>query len=620
MCGITGFIDYKKESTVQNLREQTNSILHRGPDGEGDEFFELKDFNVGLGHRRLSIIDLTSAGKQPMSYKHLTIVFNGEIYNYKGITDELITIGHTFYSHSDTEMILHAFAEWGIECIKKFIGMFSFVIYNSNSLEIYCVRDRAGVKPFYYYWHEDLFLFGSELKSIIAHPSFKKELDLSSIGQFMQYGYIPSPNSIFKNIQKLMAGSFLKFELLNKKITIDKYWDVNHYYELEKLDLSFEEAKNHTEALIKSACNYRMVSDVPVGVFLSGGYDSTLVTALLQSNSNVPIKTFTIGVEDKGLNEALFAKNIASYLNTDHTELYCTEVEMFDMIEKLPFHFDEPFGDSSAIPTMLVSKLARKDVTVALSADGGDEVFAGYERYDYLERLKKIQTLSKVPLPYNLLIDLFIKKKFDASRFKKLINNPTSVELGNLLNSCFDIDNLRKLFKCKLSPNLFDRGDLENMKIKGNLSQMMAFDYKTYMLDDILTKVDRSTMSVSLEGREPLLDHRIIEFAAQLPDEFKYRKGSKKIILKEIVHKFLPKAMMERPKMGFGVPVFDWLKGPLTDKLNYYLSESYIKDQSIFDFAELDKVRCRILSQEDKNYQKLWYLLMFQMWYERWMK
>ena len=620
MCGFAGYIDFNQKSSKKELIKMNDVIQHRGPDAADYYFKEKDNYKIGLGHRRLSIIDLHESSNQPMLYKDLVIVFNGEIYNYKEIKKELLDLGRTFSTKSDTEVILQSYDEWKEDCVHKFIGMFSFLILDKEKEEIIAFRDRPGVKPFHYYWHNNVFLFASEIKSFHEHSQFVKELNTDAITRFIQYGHIPTPNSIFKNVKKLENGSLLKFNFSTKNIEIKKYWNVDDYYKKPKLKISFEEAKKQTEELLKSACNYRLVSDVPVGVFLSGGYDSTLVTSLLQVTSSQKIKTFTIGVDDEKLNEATFAKETAKHLGTEHTEIYCTSQQMFDLIDDLPFYYDEPFGDSSALPTMLVSKMAKKEVTVALSADGGDEVFAGYNRYDYIPKLKQIQKISKLPLPFNFIIDKLIKNDKEAKRYKKLIEDSTSINLADILNKAFEFEDIKKLFKQSVSEEIFDLSRYKNKDIKGDLSQIMAYDYKTYLLDDILMKVDRATMSASLEGREPLLDHRIIEFAAQLPDEYKYKKGSKKHILKEIVHKYVPKKMMERPKMGFAIPVFEWLKTPLKEKLNLYLSESFIKDQSIFNFEEISSLKENVLSGADKHYQKLWYLLMFQMWYQKWMK
>lgn len=619
MCGFAGYIDFNKKSTNAILIKMNDVIQHRGPDAV--DYFEeqTETYIIGLGHRRLSIIDLNESANQPMFFNNMVIVFNGEIYNYKEIRLELEALGRTFATQSDTEVILQSFDQWGDDSVYKFIGMFSILIYDKKLKQITVFRDRPGVKPFHYYWSNNIFLFASEIKSFHEHPQFIKELNHEAIPQYLQYGYIPTPNSIFKNVKKLEGGSILKFDLNFRNITVKKYWNVNNYYEKPKLKISFQEAKDKLETLLKNACSYRMVSDVPVGVFLSGGYDSTLVTSILQSNSKNKIRTFTIGVNDEKLNEATFAKETAEHLGTDHTEVYCTSQEMFNLIDDLPFYYDEPFGDSSALPTMLVSKIAKKNVTVALSADGGDELFAGYNRYDYLPKLKKIQKISKLPLPYDLIIEKLVKKDKNVKRYKKLIQNPSASNLAKILNEVFCLEDIKPLFKKDISVNALYANTIVSNNIKGNLSQMMAYDYNTYLLDDILVKVDRATMSASLEGREPLLDHRILEFSAQLPDEYKYKNGSKKHILKEIVHKYVPKEMMERPKMGFAIPILKWLQTSLTEKVDYYLSESFIKKQDIFNYEEVRVLKENILNEKDTHYQKLWYLLMFQMWYKKWM-
>lgn len=620
MCGFAGFIDFKSKSNLIHLKNMNEVIKHRGPDA-ADYFFESHArYSIGFGHRRLSIIDLSSYANQPMYYKQYTIVFNGEIYNYQEIKKELNFLGHEFITNSDTEVILHSFEEWGNACVEKFIGIFVFVIYDKIKHELIVFRDRPGVKPFYYYWDENLFLMASEIKSFHQHPDFIKSIDLSSVYSFLQYGYIPSPNSIFENVKKLQQGCFMKFNFNSKVLDIVKYWNVDKYYEKKKLKISFEDAKEETKKIIQSACEYRMVSDVPVGIFLSGGYDSTLVTSMLQSNSTSKIKTFTIGVEDEKLNEATFAKKIAKYLGTDHTEIYCGETEMLEIINKLPFYFDEPFGDSSSIPTILVSELAKKSVKVALSADGGDEVFAGYNRYDYISKLEKIQKLVKLPIPFGYFIKKKIKNESEVYRYLKMFEDPSILNLADVLNSSYEVDSLQKLFKNQNINIAYDKKQNENLKIKDNLSQFMSYDYKTYLQDDILTKVDRATMSASIEGREPLLDHRIIEYVAQLPNEYKYFKGIKKHILKEITFDYVPREIMNRPKMGFGVPVFNWLIGPLKPKLDYYCSEEFITSQNVFNYNEINNLKSAVLNKNDKRYQKLWYLLVFQMWYEEWMK
>src|SRR5689334_13538260 len=386
MCGITGFIDFKRSSSEDILIRMSNAISHRGPDGEGVLFVETNDASLGLGHRRLSIIDLSSAANQPMHFDGLHVIFNGEIYNYSEIRNELIALGHTFITHSDTEVILHGWQEWGEKCIQKWRGMFAIALFNESKNELICMRDRAGVKPFYYYFNDGLFLFGSELKSLIAHPRFNKELNTDAAASFLQYGYVSSPYCIYGHTHKLPAGHILRFDLRAHDFKVKQYWNVYDYYNKPKLSIDFPDALDETEKVLSQSFEYRMVADVPVGVFLSGGYDSSCVTALLQKNSTEKIKTFTIGTTAAKLDEAPFAKEIARYLGTDHTEYYCTPQEALEIVPQLPFFYDEPFADSSAIPTILVSRLARKKVTVALSADAGDEIFAGYNRYDYISR------------------------------------------------------------------------------------------------------------------------------------------------------------------------------------------------------------------------------------------
>jgi asparagine synthase (glutamine-hydrolysing) len=633
MCGISGFIDFRNTSSLEVLRKMTDTLYHRGPEGSGYEVFESGFAKVGLGHRRLSIIDLSESGKQPMKYGHLWITFNGEVYNFQDIKNELTTKGHVFLSHSDTEVILHAFAEWGIMCIEKFIGMFAFVIYDTNTEEIYCVRDRAGVKPFFYYWHNDLFLFASELKAFHVHPEFKKEISFDAVAAFMQYGNVPTPHCIFKHTHKLKPGHFLKFSMKNKHFDIKKYWDVYDAYNKPKLDISFEEAKKETEKILKSAFDFRMVSDVPVGVFLSGGYDSACLTSILQKDRSEKLKTFTIGVPDIGLDESKYAKDVANYLGTDHYEYQCNEKDALELISDIPYYYDEPFGDQSAIPTTLVCKMARQQVTVALSADAGDEVFAGYNRYDYI--MKYGNSLNKMPGFLRKSVSGMMgmisadnipvmRNKYNFhnryEKLKSILKDPTSKNIMLSLSQQFDEKQIDKLLiqRIKTLETSFQSNDLLN-QYHSPLSYMMAIDYQTYLLDDILQKVDRAAMSVSLEGREPFLDHRIIEWAAQLPDNYKYFNGNKKYILKEIVHQYIPKELMDRPKMGFAIPIENWLTVDLKDKVFYYLDSKKIIIQGIFDVKSVEKLKSDFFLGKKEYALKIWYLLMFQMWYEKWM-
>ena len=633
MCGISGFIDFTKKTDRTILEKMNRIMAHRGPDGEGYGIYNSNTATIGLGHRRLSIIDLTEGGSQPQTFKSLHITFNGEIYNYAEIKKTLEDKGHQFNSHSDTEVILHAYAEWGSKALQQFIGMFAFVIYDEAKQKLFACRDRAGVKPFFYYWKDNLFLFGSELKALMQHPSFIKKINLDAAAAYMQLGYVPTPHCIFNNAHKLKPGHFLEVDVNSKSITATQYWNVYDAYNQPVLKIDLPDAIAETEKLLISAFQYRMVSDVPVGVFLSGGYDSTCVTALLQANNTEKIKTFTIGVPDAGLNEAPYAKEIAAHLGTDHTEYYCTEKEAIEIVPQLPFFYDEPFADSSAIPTTLVSKIAREKVTVALSADAGDEIFAGYNRYDYMAKYGK--KLQRIPgfvrkttaavmdvVPANS-IPYFNKKYLFANRYEKiksLLKNPSEQNLLISITKQMDSDEIGDLFKGQIAtlPTAFDSGELKGENYS-TLAYMMAIDYQTYLLDDILQKVDRAAMSVSLEGREPFLDQRVIEWAAKLPMDYKYNNGSKKFIIKEIVHKYIPNAMLDRPKMGFGIPIAAWLQKDLKPFVDNYFDAAFINKQNIFNNEEVQRIKDSFYKGKIERAEKIWYLLMFQMWYDKWM-
>jgi len=631
MCGISGFIDFNKKLDKDTLIKMIDRLHHRGPDDSGYFFEEFLDTHIGLGHRRLSILDLSSHGHQPMLYKDIVIVYNGEVYNFGEIKKELIEDGYSFESNSDTEVILKAYHKWGLEAVHKFNGMFAFTIFDKNKQKIYILRDRSGIKPLYWYKKEETILFASELKSFFEFEKFDKEINIDAVGLFLQQQYIPEPHSIFTHCYKLRAGHYLEIDLKSKNIEEHKYWDVIDFYNKPKLDISEEEAIKESEKLLLSAFDFRMVSDVPVGVFLSGGYDSSTVTALIQSQRSEKLKTFTIGFKEKGFDEAPYAKAVAKHLGCDHTEYYCTQKDALEILPTLATIYDEPFADASAIPTILVSQLAKKDVTVSLSADGGDEVFAGYDKYT--QTMQYYNFFNKFPKsthkPISSLLNMInpshipiLNKTYNFStryeKVKEILKAKDCVEAMNYTGMYFTKSESDKLLKkdiFELDTN-FSLNSL--IKDNDNLNQMLAIDYKTYLNDDILTKIDRATMSVSLEGREPLLDYRIIEFAAQLPSEFKYKNGTKKYILKEIAHKYLPKDIMDRPKMGFGVPIYDWFKDELREYFIVYLDEKRLEKEGIFNVKEVVKLRDNYLNGKAENVQKLWSILMFEMWYERW--
>lgn len=599
-----------------------DAIHNRGPDHEGYKIFD-NIAKIGLGHKRLSILDLSEAGNQPMTFDYLTIIYNGEVYNYKEIRKELETLGYNFFSNTDTEVILKAFHRWGINSVKKFIGMFAIAIYDKKQNKIFLIRDRLGVKPLYYVINKDFFLFGSEIKSFHKFPFFNKEINQTSLALYFYYGYIPQPFSIFKNTWKLEPGSYGMFDIKTKEFYKEKYWDIENFYKKPKLTASYNEILELTEDLITSSVLYRQISDVPIGVFLSGGYDSSLVTAILQKNISKKIKTFTIGFYEDEYNESNYAKKISEFLGTEHTEYFCSYKDALDIIPKLPDIFDEPFGDQSAIPTYLVSKLARQSVKVALSADGGDELFGGYTKYfkaikihNYIKNLflkEKIAEIFEIPI-----VETFFKNNLYTSYqvLISILNSKDLIDIEESFSNFFLKKELKKLIISKFDPKIFDK---YKVIIEDEIESMLLTDFKYYLSDDILVKTDRATMSVSLEGREPLLDHRLSELAAQIPSKYKIRAGQGKILLKEITHKYIPKELIDRPKMGFSIPVNSWLYTYLKDLVEYAFIE--IKNNKLLNKKEIEKIYSLWKKGiKGKLARKVWLLLVFQLWYDRWMR
>lgn len=627
MCGIAGFVDFKHSSDNGQLERMVKQLNHRGPDASGTKIIELDSARIGLGHARLSIIDLSSLGHQPMAFEHLYIVFNGEIYNYKEVRNELCQKGRCFRTNSDTEVILQAYDEWGPQCVNKFIGMFAFAILDTRNSTLEFFRDRAGVKPLFLYLGENVLLFASELKSFHEHPSFAKQINRQVLHAYLNSGIIKGSQSIFENVEKLEPGTHLHIDLRTGKKSYSIYWDAASFLNEGISSISYEDAVEELHSLLISACKYRMVSDVPVGVFLSGGYDSTAVTSILAAYSAERIKTFTIGFE-VGNNEAPFARETAKRLGTDHHEYTCTTADAQEIIPNLPFYYDEPFADSSAIPTILVSQFARKKVTVALSADGGDELFAGYTRYqdvaDHFIRLKKLGLTGKLAMQMacsfgGAILPLKYRHQFEGA--VKSIGRKNDVEAFKLL---YDV--MHRI--PKQYHNLIVGTD--NYRAYGSsYDQMVTYDLRNYPLlhdfthylpDDILTKVDRATMSVSLEGREPLLDHRLFEFAAKLPYEYKRNGIHGKRILKEIVHKYVPAEVMERPKTGFSIPLTHWFKTDLRPLLQDTLAFDNVKKSGLMKPEVVQKI-LHDFDNDKLHYKPLiWKILMLQMWAEKWLK
>ena len=637
MCGIAGFVCSGNRCGREILADMTDALAHRGPDDAGYTCISCGEFSIGLGHRRLSVLDLSSHGRQPMTHENVTMVYNGEIYNFLAIRKELESVGYRFRSTTDSEVILKAFHHWGLDSVHRFIGMFAIALYDHLKEKLYLLRDRAGVKPLFYYRKNGAFLFASELKSFHRHPGFSSELSPEGTVLYLRYGYIPAPYTIFRGACKLRPGHYLEYDLRSGGVEEHRYWDVVSFYNKPRLALTMDEAEEELEKILLSAFTYRMVADVPVGVFLSGGYDSTAVAALLQANHPGKLKTFTIGFREQGYDEAVHARKVAQHLGTDHTEHYCTVKDALEIIPNLAEIYDEPFSDISAIPTILVSRLARQQVTVALSGDGGDETFCGYRKhFKYTALVMLLRKMPSFSAPLvGILMDTMTplarfagitnishKKRFIRKFIRKVIVEDLDTVLHEQIAPHFsDWDTANSMVRRQYDHHIFDTAYHSFSRLKKHndaIARMLAVDYQTYMVDDILQKVDRATMSVSLEGREPLLDHRTIEFAARLPTEMKYRGGVSKYLLRRIVHKYAPKEIMDRPKMGFGVPLNAWLKNELSFLIEDHLSEKSVKKYGVLRSENVNELIDRFNMGQAQDLL-VWNILMLQMWAARWM-
>jgi len=632
MCRIAGFLDLKAQgSNEEVLVRMRDSLAAGGPDSAG---VYLSD-SVGLAHRRLSIIDLSAAGFQPMILGKWVITYNGEVYNYQEIKDELIALGCQFITKTDTEVIVRSIETWGSEAVKKFRGMFAFALWDSEEKKLTLYRDRLGVKPLYWYYKDGLFLFASELKAFHEHPAFDKTINLASLPHYFQKGYIHPTHCIYKYVSQILPGSFVQ---IDQKGIVEKstYWDVKEIYKNSVIDTrAEEEILSNLELKLAESFKLRMVSDVEVGVFLSGGIDSSLVTAILQKDNPRKLKTFTIGFNDKEFNEAEVADLVAKELGTDHTSLICTEEEVRNVLPHLTNMYDEPFGDSSSIPTYLVSKLARTTVKVALSGDGGDELFGGYSKYRFGMHAKML-----LRIPYSIRV-LMNKASYYLSPGKV---EWLSRRIG--LNSYTQIgEKYRKFQETLLAKNLEDffhrsssyfsdislqkftgGGDLnvepDNINSRVELISFFGLkDMLSYLPGDILTKVDRASMYVALESREPFLDPELIAFSLNIPDHLKISSdGQSKYLLKKILSKYISPNLMARPKQGFTVPIESWLNG--------FLKEGVLemsKDSSFFETFNLNKnffeeILTSFYKGENRyNPHFIWFVYTLYNWYKKWM-
>jgi asparagine synthase (glutamine-hydrolysing) len=620
MCGIAGFIHQNRTLSQDDLRKMVNTLNYRGPDDEGYYFSRFNEFQIGMGFRRLSIIDLSQGGHQPKLFKNLVVSLNGEIYNYREIREELKANGYLFDSGSDTEVVIKAFHLWGIRMVERFIGMFAIAIFNNETGELYLVRDRLGIKPLYYYLLGNNLVYGSELKPILAYPGFSKEINFDSLSKYLYHGYITGPDSIFKNVFKLEPGSYLRFS--NGKHEIISYWNLTDLYKRnrsEKIE-NEEECLTRLDDLLTSSVGYRMIADVPIGSFLSGGIDSSLTTAIMQKLSNQSVNTFTIGFEEEKFNEALNAKAVSEYLGTNHHELTLPINKAKELIEEIPQYYDEPFGDSSALPTILVSRLAKENATVVLSGDGGDELFCGYKNYESAKRMTSLLSLGK-------MLNIFPEK---AGIAKLLFSISPKLGRYPFMNNNINIINvdyiLSKYFLAGTFLNeqyTLDKNYFRLAGLTDEIQEMyMINDMVTYLPNDILTKVDRASMSVSLEARVPILDHRIVEFSFKVPHHLKYNNGNQKYLLKTLAYKYIPKSILDRPKKGFAIPIVKWMKSDLHYLIDIYLSDNYLIKQQIFNPFTIRKLVHKFSSKEKSsstgNY--IWNILMFQLWYEKYIK
>ena len=638
MCGIAGYIG-QIPSSYNCLERMVREIRHRGPDDRG--IWKNDEVGIGLAHARLSILDLSSAGHQPMhsASKNFVIVFNGEIYNHKNLRSELESYSHINWSgHSDTETLLAAIERWGLEkTLKKTKGMFAIALWDKRSEKLSLACDRIGEKPIYYGWVKGHFVFASELKAIKKFPDFKNPIDRNSLALFLRFNSIPAPHSIYQDIYKVEAGQIIQIQAESKQIQKHNYWSVEEVYKkgsLSPFSGSPEEAVNQLNKLLISAISSQMQSDVPLGAFLSGGIDSSTVVALMQSQSNHKVNTFTIGFNDKEFNEAKHAEMVAQHIGTNHFDMYVSDNDALNVIPDLPNIYDEPFGDSSQIPTYLVSKFAKQKVTVALSGDAGDELFGGYNRYVFAE-----QMFSKVIKTPKLVRQLMSTTIFSIreERWDNLLNGLLSKRFANTGNKLYKAANALsaksirdlhfKLVSQIENPSEWLIGsdeyktalndDVERFTELNSIEQMMAYDLITYLPADILTKVDRAAMAVSLETRVPFLDTDVIKFSASLPLNLKIRDGATKWVLREVLYKYVPKDLIERPKMGFGVPLAQWLRGPLKDWAESLLDEKRLHQEGFFDVEFVRNKWSEHLSGKRNWHHQLWNVLMFQAWLEK---
>jgi asparagine synthase (glutamine-hydrolysing) len=608
VCGIAGFVDPSKGQDV--LQAMTDAIANRGPDDVG---YHLAD-GVGLGHRRLAIIDLSPLGHQPMRFGSLVMVYNGEIYNYREVRDELAARGYAFVSESDAEVVLQAFHCWGPRCVERFIGMFVIAIYDEAERALYLIRDRAGVKPLYYCERGGRLAFGSTLKALKPYlsPGERSAVDPAAVSEFLALGYISSGLSVLSAVKKVPQAHILTFR--DGRTTCERYWDVHYEENPAWRDRPLDDLVDELEEIAVSAFRYRMVADVPVGVFLSAGVDSSLVTAVLAKHHG-PLRTFTIGFSEAGYDESADARKIAAYLGTDHRDSILTAERGRAILDRFYDIYDEPHGDNSGIATAYVSQLAKENgVKVVLSADAGDELFGGYVRYvEYMRRWEQVRRLGRLGRGAARAAFRLGSRAAPAARAETLRRQAdilaeqpflTFMQRRYASAAASDLRAIYPSYEDRLTPP--GEGDL--------LAQLSEWDFKRYMVDDVLVKVDRATMFHSIEGREPFLDHRLVDFAAQVPSRFKIAGGETKIILKRLLGRYLPRELHDLPKRGFAAPLGEWIRDYYQDHFIEVLEDG----GGFFDRREMQRLLARYRRGRPVNYGLLWHLFSFQSWHRHW--
>ena len=649
MCAIAGFINFSSflKNPEDVLHDMARTLAHRGPDASGIWFHAPT--RTGLAHTRLKIIDCTDAAAQPMRSRsgRFTLIYNGEIYNFQELREELRALGVEFRSESDTEVLLAAVETWGIQgAARRAVGMFAFAVHDAQKRTLHLVRDRIGVKPLYYGWigqgDTRLFAFASELKAIVCVPHFERIVDRAALADYFQFLYVPAPRTIWKGVSKLAPAHIMCINVDTGESQTSMYWNARAIAERGVNEPFVGNDAQAEEALftrVQDAVDAHMISDVPIGAFLSGGIDSTLVTAVMQSLSPQPIRTFTVGFQETQMDERLHANIIAKHLKTDHTSIRVSSHELRDAIPLLAQIYDEPFADSSQLPTYLISRAARKNVTVTLSGDGGDEIFAGYNRHRMMDHIWP--TIRKIPTPLRAtaasMIRMFSTKQLDAAGKIVMPILPTvlrSSQFGDHLHK------LASLAKCKewsgayvalvSTWNAPDKLVIDSQQtstahdefMQANmpdaLRAMQWLDQTTYLVDDILTKVDRASMAASLETRVPLLDHRLVEFAWTLPADMKVRNGQGKWILRQVLNRFVPAPLLDRPKMGFAIPLESWLRGPLQEWASDLLSDRRVREQGFLHADMVTQEWNKFCAGGSGHQHKVWALLMWMAWVDKW--